>query len=145
MRMIHTLLIFFLVLSLNQTVVYSQAKVTGHVFAEVVEMVGVKSHAQNHFSLTPNHKIASLSLGEYSFDGGAFTTGSILISNSNLSGNHGSEISFLATPASTSEPMQILNKNGHNTLSVAGEIDNALFRSHDKQYTGEYTIVFAYH
>lgn len=144
MRITSIFFMFLISLFLFGKNTYSQAKVTGHIVAEVVEIAGVKSATNSSFFIKADQVVDNMNLGMISVDGGACTAGAVVLTSTNLEGNHGGRISFSATVENRNGSIQTQDETGTNIYSVSGKIDEELFRLTDNEYTGIYTIVFAY-
>lgn len=144
MKKTNTLIVLLIVGVLFGKNIHGQGKVTGHIVAEVVEVVGVRSAANSSFSFKPDQVVDKMNLGMISVDGGAGTAGAVVLTSTNLEGNHGSRISFSASIESRNGSIQTLDETGTNIYSVSGKIDEELFRLTDNEYSGIYTVVFAY-
>lgn len=113
----------------------SQVKVTGHVFAEVVESVSAKSNAVTN--LTANITSAgandNLNLGSVTISTGSHLSYNVMMTNANLSDSRGEKIDMEIYSAGSSR----------STVEIKGK---AILADNQQSglYKGSYTMVFAY-
>jgi len=134
-------LLALLVLTAGQ--LSGQARVTGHVFAEVVEMSEARSYANTEFILRSDSFDAHVDLGYYTFNGGSFTMGTIVLINSTLSSGSGKRLGFSAAPSEGSS-FPVLNGQGSQVVNLSGLLDRTSDSDQTGFYSGNYQIVFAY-
>ena len=121
----------------------AQVRVTGHVFAEVVETLGASSGTNNLLSLSQNSINSELDLGEIFINGGAMAAFSVVFENSKITGEYGTRMALRAGVADDVSS-GMLDTNGREVLKIIAEADENLLNAHDKNYTGQYQVVFAY-
>jgi len=134
---------FFLGLILICIPSFGQTTVTGHVFAEIVEGVGVSSRTNNNIELQQNSPLVPMDLGEISISGGASTTCAVLISTTTLESENGNLIDFEAdTQYRNLAP--VLNQNGQQVFKLEGSAGDEIFSKEEKAYAAKYNVIFAY-
>lgn len=122
---------------------FAQVRATGHVFAEIVEASGVNSNTNNSIQISQTSSLNSLELGEITVNGGINTACSVLISSGNLKGDHGSLAAFTASQFENTLP-QSLNNNGNQVIKLNGIPGSEILSLTDKNYSGQYQVIFAY-
>jgi hypothetical protein len=123
---------------------FAQARVTGHVFAEVIEMAELRSCALNNFSVRVDTLPLSIDLGSYTISGRGFTTGTIVIQSENLISSSGNSLGFHAAPH-TGGTFPVMNDEGQEVVTLSGFLDQSANTPAVGLYTGEYNLVFAYY
>ena len=119
----------------------AQVRVTGYIFAEVVELTGAEKNTQDHVSLSANEQVSEFAIGEITFRGKANATFEVVISSSSLTGESGTEAFFETRQADES---RILGQDGSQTIKLTGNTREDLYSSHDKQFAGNYNVILAY-
>ena len=114
-------------------VAISQLKVTGHVFAEVVESVSAKSNVvteiKTDFSQKSNN--ANLDLGSITLSSGSNASYNVMMTSSSISDSKGEMLNMDIYSSS----------NDRSVVEIKGKIaDN----NHSGEYKGSYTMIFAY-
>ncbi len=122
---------------------YSQTKVTGHVFAEVIETTSVSSVIPHSVYLNSIQACNALELGEIVLGGGALSTLSLLASSHSLIGENGAQVGFL-TDINRGENNVTLNNDGVQNLKINGMVGANVLNMSEKFYSGKFAIVFAY-
>jgi hypothetical protein len=125
------------------TVASAQVTVTGHVCAEIVEAVSATSGTNNLLSLQQNAAPENLDLGSFTLSGGSNAICSVVVNSTQLTGENGNMVAFTADP-SLSNNTGFLNDRGTQVFSFKGNAGNEILSSNDKQYEGQYNVVFAY-
>ncbi len=121
----------------------AQARVTGHVFAEVVEMAEARAEAHHHISMQKDTLQTIVELGTFSFRGGSDYTGTVVVHSCSITGCQGSTVPFTAQPDNnTYQP--VMNEQGNGVVNMTGAVDAAMYAMADKNYSGQYHVVFAY-
>lgn len=121
----------------------AQVRVTGHVFAEVVELTGAESNTTGYVSLRAGEPVSDFDLGEISLRGKANTTFELMISSSPLTSDNGLN-AFFETRPSYSGDFHSLDHTGSQTIKLTGATSNDLHNGTEKQFAGNYNVVFAY-
>lgn len=119
----------------------AQTRVTGHVFAEVVELTGAESKANESIEIKAGDSTADLDLGEIMFRGKADTTYELMVSSSPLKGNDGYEHLF---ETHYDRLGSTIDASGNEVIRLTGSANESLLSSSQKQYAGGYQVVFAY-
>lgn len=125
------------------TVTSAQVTVTGHVCAEVVEAVSATSGTNNLLSLQHNATPDNLDLGSFTLSGGSNAICSVVVNSTQLTGDHGNTVNFNAN-AGLSNNTGVLDKRGTQVFNFKGDAGKDIMNSHDKNYAGQYNVVFAY-
>ncbi len=128
---------------LMMTCVSAQVTVTGHVTAEIVEAVSATSGTNNLLSLQQNVAPDNLDLGSFTLSGGSYAICSVVVESTELSGDHGNHVGFSAgTRLNNNAGM--LNDRGTQVFNFQGKAGEEILSSNDKNYEGQYNVVFAY-
>jgi hypothetical protein len=143
MKAYTTFATLLLALLLIGTESIAQVRVTGHVFAEIVEAVGATSATNNSLQIQQNAASNNFELGEISISGGSNAACAVMITASDLKGMNGSEATFSALPESSSIPAS-LDRNGRQIIKLQGVAGNEILANSDKAYAAQYNVVFAY-
>ncbi len=133
--------IALLILTGISTQSVAQTRVTGHVFAEVVELTGAESKAHESIEIKAGDFATDFDLGEISFRGKAGTTYELMVSSSPLKGHDGHEHLF---EARYDRHNTTIDASGNEVIRLTGSAGEGLFSSSDRQYTGNYQVVFVY-
>jgi len=121
----------------------AQVRVTGHVYAEIVEAVAATSVTNNSLQIQQNAVGNNLELGEITLSGGASTACNVMITSKELTGMNGSQAAFVALPLDNSMPTS-LDENGKTVIKIQGKAGEEILENPDKVYAGGYNVVFAY-
>jgi hypothetical protein len=143
MHRLYTFLIAIFLLMVSDHYVTAQARVTGHVFAEVVESAEVRSEMNSQFSMKSNENTTTLQLGNFNIRGGSNVAGAVVVTCTDLNGLNGTSVGFSASSASASAT-PVLNEDGNEVVNLSGEVDQALYAMNERAYSGQYHVVFAY-
>lgn len=119
----------------------AQTRVTGHVFAEVVELTGAESKANESIEIKSGDPATDLDLGEIMFSGKADTTYELMVSSSPLKGNDGYEYLF---ETRYDKQNTTIDASGNEVIRFTGSADESMLSSSERQYAGNYQVVFAY-
>ncbi len=119
----------------------AQTRVTGRIFAEVVELTGAEANTNQYIELKSSDPVAGMDLGEISFRGKADTTYELLVSSSPLKGSDGFEHYF---ETHSDKQTSTIDASGNDVIRLSGSTGNDLFSNSDRQYDGNYQVVFAY-
>ena len=121
---------------------FAQTRVTGHVFAEVVESVSASSYSQSSFTIQRN-QTEVFDFGHINIKSTESASCSLILGRANLRSNTNQQIA-MQTSAYSSESMQGNAINGNQSINLQchpGETGSELAAS---QYNGEINIVLAY-
>lgn len=124
------------------TAVCAQTRVTGRVFAEVVELTGAESNASQYVEVSASDISSGFDLGEISFRGKANTAYDLMVYTSGLVGSNGYEATFHALPEADG-PGRI-DPSGNQVIRFKGSSCEALSSSNERHFAGNYQVVFAY-
>jgi len=119
----------------------AQVRVTGRVFAEVVELTGAERNTAEFVALSSTEPVSEFDLGEITFRGKANTTFEVMISSSSLTGDNGIEAFF---ETSQTDSVNTLDNKGNQSIKLKGTTGKDLYTSGNKQYAGNYNVVLAY-
>ena len=119
----------------------AQTRVTGHIFAHVVELTGAESRANDYVEIQSNAAAAEFDLGEISFRGTANTAFNVMVTSSDLVGAHGYAAPFEAQPEQVSSTTDV---SGNQVIRLRGTAGDDLFTSSEREYAGNYQVVFSY-
>lgn len=135
--------ILILTLLLTVELCYAQTKVTGHVFAEIVEATSAESKATAFVTIEKDNTVNNIPMGEISISGKANTAFSVIFDIEGMKGDNGEFAFFDATICSECSG-DILNDNGKQVFSLQGKPGNEILSQNSKLYDAQYQIVFAY-
>jgi hypothetical protein len=121
----------------------AQVRVTGHVFAEIVEGAGATSATNNTIQMQQQSVTNNFEIGEITLSGGAMSTCDVMITASQLQGITGSQAAFSAVPADDSHT-GVLDQYGKNVIRLQGQAGEEVLANPDKAYSAQYNVVFAY-
>lgn len=122
---------------------FAQVTVTGHACAEVVESVSATSGTNNLLSLQQDASPQDLDLGSFTLSGNSNAICSVVVNTTPLKGEHGDMVDFSASSCFGNNT-GILNEKGTQVVNFKGNADNDILSSNDKNYEGQYDVVFAY-
>ena len=123
--------------------ILAQSRVTGHVFAEVVESMSVTYNVNNWVVIPPNSNEHGFDLGEISVNGGSLTAYDLIIISSGISGKTGMRAPF-DTTTDYNNLSYILDSQGKQVFQLYGSTNDELFAAKEKSFVAEYNIIFAY-
>ncbi|HPE34814.1 MAG TPA: hypothetical protein PLI65_08465 [Bacteroidales bacterium] len=139
-----TVIVIILVALLNTGMnSYAQVRVTGHVFAEVVEATEASSNTNNTLQVQQNAIGENLELGEIVFNGSSRATCAIMVTSSELKGIDGNHVSF-AAKTQFDEMSSTLDEFGKQVIKLQGVTGKEIRKNNDKAYAGQYNVIFAY-
>lgn len=121
----------------------AQVKVTGHATAEVVEAVSATSGTNNLLALQQNATPENLDLGSFTLSGGSNALCSVVVNSTPLKSESGHTVNFNAG-STFSNNTGILNDRGTQVFSFKGETAREILNKKDREYEGQYNVVFAY-
>lgn len=133
-------IVFLMILAAGLT---AQVTVTGHVTAEVVEAVSATSGTNNLLSLQQNATPDNLDLGSFTLGGGSNAICSVIVNSTQLTGDNGNMVNFNAN-ASLSNNTGLLDERGTQVFNFKGDAGKEIMNNQDKNYAGQYNVVFAY-
>lgn len=121
---------------------FAQSRVTAHATAEIVEGWQATPETRNHFYVQP-HKTEYIEMGEISLSSSKFTVCDVTIRATTLTGENGFKAKFDAMhkPQDQIHPS---NNEGPNIFTLYGKADEGMFSNPDRNYSGQYQIVFSY-
>lgn len=122
---------------------HSQTRVTGHVFAEIVEATGAEAKMTSFIALERNNTVSDFSLGEISASGKANAMFSVIFDIDGMNGDNGDK-AFLEVSICSGCAGDILNDSGKQVFSLHGKPCNEILSQNSKFYDAQYQIVFAY-
>lgn len=118
---------------------YGQARVTGHVSAEVVESVSATCSSTMCMSVNAGD-LKQLDLGSFRISGQAQATCALVINNANVRNSRGETFTLQTTTTDDGMPL-IADQNGVRSLNLIASSDETLVND---QYLGNYGVTFAY-
>lgn len=121
----------------------AQIKVTGHIFAEVVEVAQTSASTQNTFNLHRNSAEVNLDLGNVVFSSGKNLNCVVMINSMKAKGLNITEAgqSFSSNQAFFNVTM---NQNGLYTFKIAGHADEQMLQSSSQDIKGSYEVILAF-
>jgi hypothetical protein len=120
----------------------AQTRVTGHVFAEVVESVSASTYSQSSFTIKRSQTVG-IDFGQIEIKSAASASCSLILGRANLTSNNNQQIA-LETSAYSTQSIDGNSINGTQSISLQchpGETGSILGASH---YKGDINIVLAY-
>lgn len=133
-----TTLIFLLGISVAGA--WGQVRVTGHVFAEVVESADASFIGETSFNLNEVESMNTISIGNISISGKPQSLCSFTINDGVVKNHNGEEFTLYTTSDST-QGLLTTNEKGKRELAMSVKADNL---PKGDQYCGNYNITFAY-
>ncbi len=140
------LIVVFLFVVLSRGKVFAQVRVTGHVFAEIVEPAMLSAKANNNHVVYKNENAvpSGFVLAEITLTDGVNTNVGILIQNTQLEGKNGETYSF-----STSFGRDYNENNGYDDsrrelFQLNGVPQQDLASASNNLLTGRYEVTFMY-
>lgn len=140
MKTIYLIITIFLVLTIKPG--YTQTRVTGHVFAEVVESVSASSQSQSNFIIQRN-ETGSINYGNIAINSASSASCSLLLSDANLTGNNQKHIT-METYAFGGQGLQANAINGNQSINIQCQPCENMLDQDVTSYTGNVNIVLAY-
>jgi hypothetical protein len=135
-----TITILILLLSISVAGAWGQVRVTGHVFAEVVESADASFNGETSFFLSETESNNNLSVGNISISGKPQSLCSFTINNGVVKNNNGEEFT-LHTISDNAQGILTTTEQGKRELAMSVKADNL---PKGDQYCGNYNITFAY-
>lgn len=134
-----TALMIISLIALNVAAV-AQVRVTGHVFAEVVEAAGATAQTSNTLEIQQQAATSNFQIGQVTLNSGAMRNCEVMITTTQLSGISGTQVDFetLADFTTTAD------ERGNQVINLNGKIGEEVMINQDKVYSGQYNVVFAY-
>jgi outer membrane protein assembly factor BamB len=121
----------------------AQTRVTGHVFAEIVESAGASSRVSNQVVINPDQQTNGFDLGEITLSGGSMASCTVIITSGGIMGQSGYDHGFTAT-TSDDNSLYVLDASGKQKFRLNGSLSDEILSGNDKNYAAEYAVVFAY-
>lgn len=125
------------------SVAFAQARVTGHVFAEVVESVGASANTANLASVPQNMPDTEFELGEIAINGGSLAAFSIVVETGEMIAQSGERASFKAKTRN-GQLVSNLDSNGRQTLKLSGSAQKDIALAGNRNFSAAYSVTFAY-
>lgn len=123
-------------------VLCAQTRVTGHVFAEVVESVSASSQSQTNFSIQRSQTDA-INIGQIQIKSGASSSCSLMLGKANLKNSNNQTVT-MQTSAQYS-PGTLENAiNGNQSIGLQCKANENMLTNNTTAYLGEINIVLAY-
>lgn len=139
-------LVFFMIIMANFKSGMAQTRVTGHVFAEIVEPTALTATATNNHVIYANNNTASndLVLAEVTLSGGPNVDIGVSVFATTLDGENGETYSLnaFACPG-CSQDEQKANIN-EKVFKLMGTPDKDIFSERSNLFTAQYQVVFMY-
>lgn len=134
-----TALMMISLIALN-VIAVAQVRVTGHVFAEVVEASAATAHTSNSLEIQQQAAANNFQIGQVTLNSGAMRNCEVMITNTGLNGINGSTAGFDALAEFTT----VADESGNQVISINGRLGEEVMINGDKVYSGQYNVVFAY-
>jgi hypothetical protein len=132
-----------LMLPVIESSLNAQVRVTGHVFAEVVESIGTSSNTNDWVMLPQSSSAKEFDLGEISLNGGAMAAYDLIVKTNEMTGEAGTQASFLAT-TDLGDLSYMLDSHGKRVFRLYGSVKEQSGSQRDKNYSASYHVIFAY-
>lgn len=132
-----------LMLPVCESSLIAQVRVTGHVFAEVVETIGTSSNTNDWVTVPQNSSDKEFDLGEISLNGGAMAAYDLIVKTNDMTGETGTQASFLAT-TDLGNLSYMLDSHGKRVFRLYGSVKKKLCSETEKNYSASYHVIFAY-
>ena len=121
---------------------YAQTRVTGHVFAEVVESVSASSQSQSSFTIQRNNA-GSIGFGQIKIKSAVSASCSLILGKANLTSNNQQQIS-METSASGSQSPDGNAINGYQSINLHCQPSDNMLNQSALSYKGNVNVVLAY-
>jgi len=121
----------------------AQVRVTGHVFAEVVESIGTSSNTNGWIVVPKDSSGKEFDIGEFSLNGGAMAAYDLIVKTNDITGEAGTQASFLAT-TDLGNLSYMLDSHGKRVFRLYGSVKEQLCSEAEKNYSASYQVIFAY-
>ena len=122
---------------------FAQTRITGHVFAEIVEAAGATSNTTEKIILQPGQQTSGFDLGEITFSGGSLSACAVIITSDNLMSENGSSYNFSAVTHDGNNSY-MLDNSGKQKIRINGSTTDEVLSGGDKNFAAGYAITFAY-
>lgn len=119
----------------------AQTRVTGHVFAEVVETVGASANTANLASLSQPG--ATFDLGEIALNGGSMAAFTVVIESGEMVGQSGERASFNAR-TNDGKLVSSLDPNGRQVVRFRGSANEENAAGNERNFSAAYSVTLAY-
>lgn len=119
----------------------AQTRVTGHVFAEVVETVGASANTASLASVSQPG--AAFDLGEIALNGGSMAAFTIVVESCEMVGQSGERVSFNAM-SSDGRLVSNLDPNGRQVVRFSRSANEEIAAGNDRSYSAAYSVTLAY-
>ncbi len=121
---------------------FTQTRVTGHVFAEVVESVSASSQSQSSLTIQRTNT-ESIDFGQIEIKSAASASCSLILGKANLTGNNKLHIS-METSASGTQSLDGNAINGYQSINLQCQPDAKMLDQSALSYRGDVNVVLAY-
>ena len=121
----------------------SQTRVTGHVFAEIVETLSAVSNTNDYLHIEQNNIGDKLNLGEISLNGKSNSVVSVLVTTNGMTGSDGENAGFEVNSCLECSDSEH-NNNGIQIYKLHANTDIELNSNTSNRYSAQYEIVFAH-
>ncbi|MBE0661528.1 MAG: hypothetical protein IH597_03585 [Bacteroidales bacterium] len=121
----------------------AQVRVTGHIFAEVVESIGTSSNTNDWVMVPQSSSGKEFDLGEISLNGGAMAAYDLIVKTNVMTGEAGTQASFLAT-TDLGNLSYMLDSHGKRVFRLYGSVKEKLCAEAEKNFSASYHVIFAY-
>mgnify|MGYP004702214067 CR=1 FL=1 len=122
---------------------HSQTRVTGHVFAEIVETLSAVSNTNDHLQIEQNSIGDQVNLGEIFLHVKSNTVVYVLVTTNGMTGNYGDNAGFEVKPCLECSDSEH-NNIGIKTYKLQANTDLELNSNTSLSYSAQYEIVFAH-
>jgi hypothetical protein len=117
------------------TTCYSQAKATGHVFAEIVETISITSQTNDYIRIEPGNTNVEFKLGEIQVRGSNNSIMSVLVTTEFINGELLETAGFDAF---------LLPDSENKVFNLLGVASKDLHEHSSSNYSARYEVTFAY-
>lgn len=135
--------LIILMLPLFEGSLTAQVRVTGHVFAEVVECVGTSSNTNDLIVVPQNSSDKEFDIGEFYLNGGAMAAYDLIVKTNDIHGEAGSQASFLAT-TDLGNLSYMLDFHGTRVFRLYFSVKEQLCSKAEKNYSASYQVIFVH-
>ena len=121
---------------------FTQTRVTGHVFAEVVESVSASSQSQSSFTIQKTNA-ESIDFGQIQIKSSSSASCSLILGKANLTSNNQQQISMETSASGTQSPDGNAI-NGYQSINLQCQPSDDMLDQSALSYQGNVNIILAY-
>ncbi len=125
--------------------VLAQTRVTGHVFAEIVEPTSLMVNSSNAYvQYSENNKLDEIELSNVSLNSGAEVEVGVTIQSGGLVSEKGDDFSFDAFECPECDLAEVNVNNQAKVFRFVGTPGDDIWSAKDRKLNGKYQVTFVY-